>query len=130
MQKITKTEAKAAAKKYYKKGLLTAQHPDIHMREAVFKLGKYRCAVGAVLNKTTLKHVQELEYNGDCPATLIMAELIKCEQKTRTYLDELQVTHDTWCHNSKDCSDEDVLFDDENEFRELIGLKPKKEKED
>lgn len=98
-QSLTLKGVKAAARKFYKARRLTAQHKDREKRECAYKIGAYRCAIGASLTAATLKRMKDEEsdhgyVNGICTA---MNEHFTIKKSVHNRVRAIQKAHDDWC---------------------------------
>ena len=118
MQLLTLKAVRAAARKYYKARKLTAQHRSREKRLCEYKVGSYRCAIGAALTQETLSRMLV----GSGPADVI--EILPHEKDSLNFL---QKAHDEWARASRMLGANDSYTRKaRNEFLELIGLRKKK----
>ena len=99
-QHLTVKQAKAAARKAYKAGKLTAQHRDRDKRQCHYAIGSCRCAIGAALSPATLKLIKDQDLNsGYSVNELDHRGLITTDDIEA--LSHIQHLHDTWCDRAR-----------------------------
>jgi hypothetical protein len=112
MQTLTLEQVKTAARDYYERGMLTAQHPISDNRACVYELNThsgYRCAIGAALNREALdKACGSVSYLVDC-------DIIRCTKADLIGLAEIQTAHDAWCGSIDRATAEEL-------FKTTIGV--------
>lgn len=122
-QVLTPAVVIRAARKFYRAKRLTAQHPDPSKRQCVFQQGRYRCAIGAALNERLLRRLKRERHSAPCSVHgLELSGYI--DTWSVPNLDELQniqQSHDLWAH-----SPSYERLQNEDKFREVLGLKPLK----
>lgn len=111
-QHLTLEGVKAAARDYYERGLLTAQHPEPDKRVCVYLgSGGRRCAIGAALDDDLVMEatgtVKGLEYHH---GVTFDSDKALCD------ISDIQMAHDSWC-----TEDEEYRKDAEAKFVELIA---------
>lgn len=106
-QELTVEQVKAAARDYYDRGLLTAQHPNPNMRVCQYRVGDYRCAIGAALDAEAI--VRASERGGDVKFIASVfsygenQSIIRVGgESTLNYLISIQKKHDAWCEAEVD----------------------------
>lgn len=98
-QLLTVEGVKEAARKFYDAKKLTAQHPDPAMRQCVYQLGDYRCAIGASFSKETLEVIVAARCNDDASVmSQKMMPFIKAKDAfDLVTINGIQHRHDFWC---------------------------------
>jgi hypothetical protein len=98
LQTLTLKGVKAAARRFYRAGKLTAQHRNKEKRLCVYDDGfGYRCVIGAALSRATLKRVHDTYLNfAASPATLRNEGIIVVRDDELKELNMLQNCHDAW----------------------------------
>lgn len=132
LQVLTLKGVKKKAREYYRARKLTAQHRDPKKRECCYKIGAYRCAIGASLTEKTLERLQKDEVeatsensygyaNGACNW---MSPYFGMVDADAVAIRRIQAVHDQWCGAAHDAPGESKLTNEyRNEFLVLIGLK-------
>jgi hypothetical protein len=102
---------KAKAWEYYQANKLIAQHPELQPT-LVYRVGDYRCAVGAALDDATIALV------GDKDGGAISDGFVYAKPSHRQAIERIQNAHDMWA--------QDRLPKQEANFVKLI--KPRKQR--
>lgn len=119
MQTITFDEAKAAARKYFEAGKLTAQHPDPAMRMCVYSTGEYRCAIGAGLTDETIGELRTFGLNRGASVDAIRKHITYADDQ-EDGLRQLQELHDAWADSSRNYNKHAATA--QHRFMDFIGI--------
>jgi hypothetical protein len=122
--KLTLSGVKKAAREFYRRGKLTAQHPRKASRKCVYALSSgYHCAIGAALpSDLALSYAREGYVRNLLDLGAVEYD-IKIEDKLRL----IQDSHDGWANHSRHYGvGNPTTVAARNGFLALIGLKPPK----
>lgn len=126
MQTITLEGVKSAARKFYRKKRLTAQHPKKERRDCVYRSGDYRCAIGAALSVKTLDKISDRSMNSEAGLSKLFEEKIidfDGSDIEREGVSAIQGAHDIWATHSKNNGAlYSISIEKRNKFLALIGI--------
>jgi len=127
-QVLTAAKVRAAARKAYREGKLTAQHPDPENRVCIYDGGDgYHCAIGAALSKKTLRALRASHSMSCTVRALWNKGFVDIPEQDRAQVMQIQVEHDNWASAAALTEDPAKVVACRDVFLKAINLKPPKD---